>query len=75
MKNERKANCKVQTIFDEVYFTPTVLDLSFTALKILFYHVSGTSTLDDFFGIPSQEVKFLSTNNICRILSRSLFKL
>lgn len=48
MKNERKANCKVQTIFDEVYFTPTVLDLSFTALKILFYHVSGTSTLDDF---------------------------
>jgi hypothetical protein len=31
-----EANCKEQTIFDEVYFTPTVLDLSFTALKILF---------------------------------------
>jgi hypothetical protein len=44
-----EANCKVQTIFDEIHFWSTVLDLSFTALKILFYHVSGTSTLDDFF--------------------------
>jgi hypothetical protein len=44
-----EANCKVQTIFDEINFWSTVLDLSFTALKILFFiTVSGTSTLDDF---------------------------